>query len=550
MIMDFITSTVRSTLYDPNPRVPDTVYRKFKHGFISPVYLFITELLVDFSRWIREDCMEFMIALVILLSSMYLVYRCLRPRVITGLYRLRGIERIQGEAAIPGSPLRDISAVPPCQVEIHKPGIFVSTFVGHGIRYEDILVAPVHVLLRAASNDEILLVTSRGKVLVGCNLVYSAKVSDVAYQLISPSVWAGLGVSRASVMKSSPVAVSCTISSRDVSATGFVKKAPQPYLLQFCGSTLPGFSGAAYVSNGAVYGIHSGVHTGTATNVGVSFEALSLEAKRLIRGEARQPAGTVLTSGSANNATGARRSVRIPEWEARDILNDDEDLFDQYLEDPSARNRSFDQWLRGESVQEMMNEFSNMDMSHLEGLIGVLQGQLAQRRMGTVNVAGQSDDGPVFEIVSTVDPLDELRARMTQLEVRVSSLENERKVVAGGGSTKGFPCKACSKEFSSAMGMRVHFATKHEVEGESATMHDDENQHVQTRPASFLGRTQSSKKKNLTSSKNISSSVRSSSPSTSGTKNQSSTRDMGLRLERALQEFARIISGLKEECQQ
>lgn len=219
---------------------------------------------------------------------MLLLFMTSRSAVrVVKIWMMRGSLRLRGyrfEAMREGSVFMS-GAVPHFQVELREAGLFGSKFVGYGIRVKDVLVTPVHVI---DSMDNVVVVGNKSSVVVPRNYVQSEIVADLAYIHIPNVTWSRMGVpeARPSPVESNTMA-RCT--GREGASVGFVKRMPQLGMLSFAGSTVPGMSGAAYVSGTSVVGIHDGVSG--SENVGISIFVVLAELETMLLGESEHREG-------------------------------------------------------------------------------------------------------------------------------------------------------------------------------------------------------------------------------------------------------------------
>nr|QXV86561.1 hypothetical protein [Solemoviridae sp.] len=210
------------------------------------------------------------LALFVLLVRSYGVGR----RVVM---RARGIRM---EAMMPGSAFTK-AAIPLCQVQICIPGLLYDSHQGYGVRLGSHLVVPQHVL---GDFSELILVGPSGKkVLIRVVATKSRLSSDLAYVFLEPNIFSTLGVVTA---KTTPAFVStyaiCVGPSG--ASSGRVSKSTIKGVLIYEGSTLPGMSGAAYLVQGALVGIHQG-GVGSTHNIGISADVMRAELARITQKE-------------------------------------------------------------------------------------------------------------------------------------------------------------------------------------------------------------------------------------------------------------------------
>lgn len=538
-------------------------YGKFKTNYLHPARDVVIGLLYDLIHVEWQDLLWLAFFTCSLVAAVYLLYCSLRPRVVRGLYYVRGVQYLQPEAAVPGSPIRPGGMViPSFMVEVYRPGLLIDTFMGYGIRIGEVLVMPMHVYASSCVDDRIIL-KGRNKISLHPQVIESRRCNDVAYSLLDVNMWAKLGTTRATVLDTVERSVPVTIFGREGTAAGYASKSQLPHVLTFSGSTLPGYSGSAYVSNGCAYGMHIGV--AMEGNIGVSLQSVECEISRLIKGEKKRGTSNLYSKADEkkpypnDKEEEDRRNRNKNGWDPRRaaITEDEEELYEQYENDAASRNKSFDAWLRGESAmtKEMFEAFSEMSITQLENVINLAKNSVSEKKALSSKVF--RTQGPVgFEKVLQVSDDDEEEndalawciGQITSMRKEIDSLHEKianLSVAAPKAVAKAFPCPKCDKSFTTKIGMLMHGINKH-TEGESAfpADHRKTEQVVQT---PFLGRTSPSPKMKR---KNLPSTSSTSIPGVASTSDMSSlsrTRPSPAQLAQYLGELQKIISGLKEE---
>lgn len=536
-------------------------YGKFKADYLHPARDITVGLIYDALHVDWRDLLWLAFFIIAFLSSICLIYWMLKPRVIRGLYYIRGIHYVQPEAAVPGSPIRPGGVpIPSFMVEVYRPGLLMDTFMGYGIRIDEVLVMPMHVYASACSDDRIIL-KGRNKISMNPQIIESRRCNDVAYSLLDVNVWARLGTSRATVLETVERSVPVTIFGREGTAAGYASKSQLPYVLTFSGSTLPGYSGSAYVSNGCAYGMHIGVSM--EGNIGVSLQSVACEIKRLIKGEKKMRGKFEnmyrSDEGYPDPSEEDRRRKAGKSWDPKRsaITEDEEELYEQYESDPNSRSKTFDAWLRGESAltKELFEAFSSMSITQLEGVINLAKNSVSEKKASTSKL--YRTQGPTgFEKVLQVtedeereeedpfawcfDQIMQLRKDVEMLKEKVNGMKT-----TPVAARKEFQCPACERSFSTRMGMLMHGVNKHTA-GESAYPADHRTtERVSSAP--FLGKTNHSvKPKKLNSANTLSTSIPGVA-STSDLSSLSKTKPSPQQLALYLEKLQAIISGLREE---
>lgn len=233
----------------------------------------------QFKSWVSMDFWDWLLVLtvvVVLGIGFRIVLRWLES---SARYRIMQLRGIQLEAVRSGSEFQK-SELPSGQVQIMIPGILFDEHQGYGIRVRDYLVTPAHVVERY---QEVVLSVQGSKVLVPVNFVKSRLTSDLVYMYVGSNVFSRMAVPDTKAMRSFVSGfASCT--GQQGMSTGRVSKSTIRGKLVYEGSTIPGMSGAPYMAQGSVVGLHQGA--AGPVNLGISIEVIKAEIKRLVRVEA------------------------------------------------------------------------------------------------------------------------------------------------------------------------------------------------------------------------------------------------------------------------
>lgn len=180
--------------------------------------------------------------------------------------------------------------VPASQVAILTPGLFRNEQVGYGMRMEDFLVVPTHVLESVDWPKKSVLVQGKGTLYLDVER-FQDPLYDVSFFLLTPAQWAQVGAAKAAFLDAvvaENTRVWCTGS--EGRSHGVVQQA-SPGFYTYSGSTLPGMSGAAYETQGGVVGMHvgaSGSH-----NLGIASVYLWRRQLLLLAEESKRTRGVV-----------------------------------------------------------------------------------------------------------------------------------------------------------------------------------------------------------------------------------------------------------------
>lgn len=169
------------------------------------------------------------------------------------------------EGLVPGSALMEGGRLPACQVQVLVERSGVQYIVGSGIRIENYLVTPAHNFHSGMKS----FISNGDKVIPITSVELHLAPDLVAYEL-SEKDWSQLMVSKA---KLAPLNRSANVSITSACDSKYsISELKVGDLLGRCiytGSTMPGFSGAAYMNGNSCVGMHQ--HGGA---YGGGYEAL------------------------------------------------------------------------------------------------------------------------------------------------------------------------------------------------------------------------------------------------------------------------------------
>lgn len=269
-LLDYLSPS--STPTEKEEKVSEIV-RIFQQNFSGLIQRSIWQFLLTLTVW------DWTIAVFGVIATIGGVYSLIAQ---FGISSKRAIQRLRGirmESVREGSEFR-IAPVPTFQVAVRIPGTFMDEHFGYGIRVNDYLVIPSHVIEQAGEfRKSVILVGPKHKVLAQLSSVQRSRgVDDLAYVYLDPRTWSLLGASKAKMaVKAKGCHATCT--GKPGQSTGRVQKTSCQWKVSFAGSTLPGMSGAPYVDNGMIVGIHQGASG--AFNIGVSSALVVAEMKML-----------------------------------------------------------------------------------------------------------------------------------------------------------------------------------------------------------------------------------------------------------------------------
>lgn len=397
----------------------DAVYKLVLHSFVpepepEPGYF---EKLSEQAVALLKRVDTYQLALLVVAIAIFVSLWMISGAFFYGLRRaIMNVRGIQFEAMRPGSTFM-VGEKPKCQVEILIPGILMDTHQGYGIRVQNWLVLPRHVL----AGGDLVLAGPKGKLLVTPQVEESAIHPDVAYLWLEQKQWVTLGVSNASCTPSLSGYARCY--GPKGYSTGTVNKTRMQGVLKYSGSTVAGMSGAAYVMADKVIGMHTGASGDL--NLGVAAALFVSELKYKVTHEAFLP--------SSNNAEDAAFMKTKDTWDAK--------MLDRIAKD-AALNTDTKGWSE------------DVDFDYDQRLDFEASGSKAREtiKLATIMMENQGVDSGLqeYELVN-----NDLRTQVRDLRERVEMLE---RYVQAQIKTRplDFPCDQCEVKTTSAQNLEQH----------------------------------------------------------------------------------------------
>lgn len=466
------------------------------------------------------------------------------------------------ESMMEGSSFSN-SQLPHYQVSIEVEGMFSFNHNGYGLRIMNYLVVPMHVV----GDRKELLIRYRGKT-AQCStsgIKRSLFVQDVAYLYIPADVWSLLGVGACKVRTMNEIQSQyVTCSGFKGASTGYLEKSKINWLMEYRGSTVNGYSGAAYHVNGVLMGMHLGC-TGS-TNMGVTAAVLFRELDRI--NDVRQA-----MTGESYGEEPVFGS-RAQEWSVRSIIKGLEDydrLYDQkgWADDDDCvidynANLGYDS--EAKIVKDVPNKYklkehiallgdlSAADVKQMtEDLLYYAENRDKRNMRVVSSINKPSVESPVIRLnvqsdgredyialKSVVKPMHmgdiirDLQRRVTILEGKVGDTDSCKMVKQDIQQLKSkleiinpaeikllkemlyvedevFPCSRCNKQFSALSSVQEHFKAKHlESPIKEESVFPSDTKATVKMDKAFLGKRRSSPlKRSKISRRSLSSSVES-----------------------------------------
>lgn len=246
--------------------------------------------------------------------------------------RRRGLV-VTGEAMNEGSSFV-ISPAPSHVVEIMRPGLLIDDLVGLGSRVMDWLVLPGHVYQEAGGDEGIILRGPKTQEKIPLRAVHkqSLMYSDVVYVKVPITVWSALGVSRVAAAARVRDPTAATTWGHLGKTVGMVGRMSDSEFLMYSGSTVPGYSGASYMSTatGSWIGMHIGAVQAKTTNVGVRADILEMEVKAAnVEWLAINPEG-FRNAGNGSQSTSSSSSERKAQGANKRYDEEDQAIMEKF----------------------------------------------------------------------------------------------------------------------------------------------------------------------------------------------------------------------------
>jgi hypothetical protein len=192
---------------------------------------------------------------------------------------------------------------PSCQVRItayNTDGIVQHT--GCGFRGENNELYTAHHVIQGA-HTLVIQGNSTSNITVSPSVFLVNTMADLAIATLPAASWSILATKSSIFLKKYTGPCQVTISNGSKASVGELVDSPFIYSTEYRGSTEPGFSGAPYVLNGTIYGMHVGYGS---TNFGLSSHAIDFLFRLLIDSVSENKAKL---RSSNNEAEDARTST-------------------------------------------------------------------------------------------------------------------------------------------------------------------------------------------------------------------------------------------------
>lgn len=474
------------------------------------------------------------------------------------IWRLVGVTIIRQEAMMQHSPLEP-DMVPGFQIRLCKPKALGSLeHVGFCLRVaENIVALPTHVYQCFQPGEKVVMVGKKSSLMVQMPMsIHSVICSDLTY-IQMPTNWfidMGVSVGKLAMFERSQM-VNCTgfKDGRVVGSQGIITFAANShYMLRYSGSTIAGFSGAAYFNGNQIYGMHTGSLVLGSCNLGIDSgvlieELIDISTKEVTPPGARDRADDLVSQMVSNTVQYRRKAFRQALDRQRQGLSafstgdwaaeiDDENL-----------SRPFQKLSVG--AKKVLGDLTSLSEDEAKAIIRLIAGE---------SMLGQGE----IETVVDVEPVP-VTYRLDILEEKVAKLENKQKELItklsvdsntvvqprSNGQTvseKTIQCTGCNRWFKTKKFMAIHRLAVHSQNEESAYPQDYKKQ---VRTAPFLEKSMKkesllSPKKNSPSLPKASSSLEPEKVSSVKVDNPLKTEDYQKKLDVVLENIRKVMDGL------
>lgn len=434
----------------------------------------------------------------------------------------RGVDVIP-ESMLPGSEFTT-AKLPRCQMSVSLINGYTETHVGFSIRIAaDMMVMPNHVLKHCCGGFLLRSHSGKAATITEPQVTASQYHSDLAYVRVPGNTFTNLGVAVATLSREDfegmPAVCVGIREGKMVSSSGLISEAlAQRFGVKYTGSTVPGFSGAAYMHLGRVFGMHIGSPCLEDSNLGITSALISIESAKVVFED--------YTGYGIGNVDGKKKKKKTYEQRVMDQMDGTLNQEASTVMDCSV------------GAKNIMSEISKMCSTDLQRLKEFIEniyevhtgrgGRNFPRALVTQTESGleyTQFEEPEYPYLGPAEPSETLEEIVAGLTGRVATLE--RKLERFGEeqmprnvttkcdvSTQVDPeyrccvqlekCEFCNKLFRTEAGKEAHTKAVH-LKQEAAVEYKDGRSTTQVKPA-FLGHRPVSEKKNSKNFQGISNS--------------------------------------------
>lgn len=355
------------------------------------------------------------------------------PYIRKAIIRMRGM--YVPESVMQNSPFIT-GEIPKCQIGVYRCGTFSDTFVGYAIRLaEDVITLPLHVS-QLAMPEMVLKNERTGETLyVGKRAIIETNVvSDLCYMKVFATEMVNLKISIAHFPKSGDLEGFVSVVGKKGMSSGKLTKHMTKGLMEYMGSTLPGYSGAAYMLGNKVYGMHIGA--GGTSNLGLSYAIWLLDLPALFKLEIVIGEGSITLSSPSLLGDFEERILdrtKTKTWGLEDIVTSKSklskiapDYVSSWAEEVDATIPLFE---NSDEVL-LMNCIKNASIDELVTLTKVIELQKDLKTKATVRPQGNEDGGEIevkVELPNNKETKYSLALAVNMCEERIMNIEDKVK---------------------------------------------------------------------------------------------------------------------------
>lgn len=311
---------------------------------------------------------QWFLMVILTLLAILLALRFKYSLVTKTVRKMRGL--YIPESMVAGSNFC-VGVIPKYQIGIYRAGLFTDTFVGYAIRIaEDVITLPLHVA-HLAHPEMVMKNESTGeKIFIGNRtLIETTSVSDLCYIKVYKDEMTRLHIAVAK-MPSKDLEGFVSVSGQKGTSAGKLTRHMTKGLMEYAGSTVPGYSGAAYFIGSLVYGMHIGA--GGTSNLGISYVVWVRDLPQLFKYEIVKTEGSITFSSPSLLGDFEENFIKTDSklWTFDDIISSKSKLSAIPKGYVSSWAAEVDEELGFESaIVDMIKDSSVSDLETLEKLI-------------------------------------------------------------------------------------------------------------------------------------------------------------------------------------
>lgn len=382
----------------------------------------LTDMTMDYYNIFSQLPLLFLIVIIVgMCSILYLLYTLKYKRMVVKMLRKNAF--FIDEALIPGSSLAQ-GVIPSYQIQIVLPGLFSDTHIGFGLRVsDDILVVPTHVWEKFNNSKTVGLKGKSGVAYIPNNDGVKARaLCDLMFVKISSKVFGTIGASigtlanelidgqMAEIVGQSSDGNVCSSKGKiGISRT-------MKFMYTYRGSTLEGYSGAAYAIGSRILGVHvwSSTNTEYKNNYGFTSKAILMEMNSLF--EMEDTNSEMMRQYSLQTKKPTRMSVEDEYKELKDLLEKKYGTSTTWAEEVEEESALTN--LQTDTLKSVML----MNQKEREAFISLLTGKQMVREQSADSVEVEVQGKTIFQQLNQQisDQMESYKKEISQLYVNVT----------------------------------------------------------------------------------------------------------------------------------